>query len=354
MNKPNADIHVSSKNSPMPMGEHLDDSLGKWFRPTLALAVEERGLKPVFSRGTNAYDFDEGTALILNPRIEKTGDVYSVRVTPVTVAMDSIAVIRNIAPALGNGLPELNHPDVRALARDKAATNAVLAKVGLTKHYAKIGSPSEINDALAAIPEDRVVLKPRFGKKGQQIYRGTKAEIATQAGALDLAPGWVAEEELDLSLPVPLKGADAEQDELISLVNRNGLPKELRIYTFGRDSDGKLITSSVLRASMPGHEDFGQNLRVYIDETSIPEELTQKTAAIATEFEKTTGVKEMHLAVDWALAKRQSGVTAWLPMEINGTEPVLVYENENRAVSRDQAAKLAEQMYRISQKGGVR
>ncbi len=49
-----ADIHVPALREQVTGGEHLDVGLGNWGRPQLALALGDRGIEAVFSRGPDA------------------------------------------------------------------------------------------------------------------------------------------------------------------------------------------------------------------------------------------------------------------------------------------------------------
>lgn len=347
------DIHVPARSAGIPDVRYIDDGLAKWGRPELALALYERGVEPVFSRGPDAYDFVRGEAAILRPAIEMTGNGYKVTATPASVAVGSIHAIRNITRTLGNGAPELNHPIVRETARDKLATNAILDTIGLSKAYAAWDKDMPIDLALDGVPADRVVLKPRKGMRSRDIRFGTKAEIARIANAEIPEDGteWIIEEEVGFTPPLELRGLDAGQQELIDTVNDRRMPKELRAYSFGRDEAGDSVTMYVLRAAQLVTSHLSDDKWVFIDQDSVPEVVREKTESVLMAFEQATGVREMHVAVDWGLVTRQGqSEPEYLPTEVNGTEPQLIYRSDHPEVAAQQAGMLADQLERIAQK----
>lgn len=162
---------------------------------------------------------------------------------------------------------------------------------------------------------------------------------------------WIAEEKVDFSPPIAIKGLTQKDQEMIDYANQQGLPKELRAYTFGRDDDGRLITSHVLRTVNTGETRFGNDFWVYVDEDSVPDEVTRATDQVYERFAQHTGVAEMHLGIDWVYATEPGAdCPRWMVMEANGGEPQLVYEQDNKIVARDQTHKLAAQLHRIATK----
>lgn len=345
------DIHVPSRKTPTPAGRHIDAGLAGGGRPELALAIAEHGVRPIFSRG-GSYDFEHDQLHALSPHIRKNEDgIYEVTVEPIIVALGTIHAIRNVSKALGNGVPELNHPVVRGTTRDKVLTNRLLEKHGLAKAYAPLDHSQGIDSALDTLPADQVVLKPRNGMRSQGIHIGAKADLSRlyTEGAIDLSQDWILEERLDFSPPMLLKGIDEENQSRIDFANQHKLPKELRIYTFGRDDHGRLITSAVMRSARQGDTHFDNDDWVYIDPTSIPDEVLRKTDEFESTLSEHTGVREMHLGVDWTFARSQmADDPMWLPMEVNSGEPQLVYEHENPGLASEQSHLLASQLYRIA------
>jgi hypothetical protein len=353
MSKHLVDIHIANRRTPPPAGDYIDDRLTTWGRHTLALEIAERGMEVVFSRGPEAYDFDSSTVSILRPRIEKVEGLYKVWVKPDTICLSGVHAIRNITKVIGNGVPELNNPNVRAITRDKLITNNLLGRINLSKAYAAVDQNTGIGSALEALHADAVVLKSRRGSQSRNIHVGDKVSIANLFNSPEIdkeSMEWLVEEKLDFSPKVLVKGMTQEQQDKIDYANSHELPKELRIYSFGRDDEGRLITSPILRIAQLGDSNLANAERFGIDPESVPEELWRKTDEIVSAIEDQTGVKEVHLAVDWAYALRPStGTIEWLPMEINSGEPALMEESEDAALARDHAGKLADQLYRVAQ-----
>ncbi len=162
---------------------------------------------------------------------------------------------------------------------------------------------------------------------------------------------WIVEERLDMSQPLPLKGLGPQDDEKIAIVNKLGLPKELRAYSFGKDSSGKLATNFVMRASNKGDTHLDHDSWVYLDPDSVPAVMVEQTSAVMEALGLHTGIKEIHAATDWVYASSRSSPDAhWPPMEINATEPQLVFEQQHTATARLQVGMLADQMLRIASK----
>ncbi|HET7528715.1 MAG TPA: hypothetical protein VFJ84_00605 [Candidatus Saccharimonadales bacterium] len=356
MNKPIADIHVPKSSTEAPQGAYIDAGLANWGRPTLALALAERGMDTYFSRGAQSYDYESGIVSALKPAIRKIEGQYEARVEPVKLAMGSIDAIRNVAAALGHGLPELNHPLVRELARDKAESNRLFQTIELAKTFALVDPHQGIVPALEAMPGGSAVLKPRNGRTSQNVYVATKEEIAAiyHSGQLPEDREWMVEERLDFSPEIKVTGINGEEQEKINLLNTLKLPKELRVYTFGRTESDELIMSFVLRGAKKGEAMLIDDEWIYINPESVPAGVVHGSDKILKALQEKTGVKEVHVAVDWAYAiKSGEKDPVWLPMEINGSEPQLVFENENQQLAREQAGLLADQLYRIASKKGT-
>ena len=93
------------------------------------------------------------------------------------------------------------------------------------------------------------------------------------------------------------------------------------------------------------------NDRVFVDQESVPDELRDVTLSIMDGFRRESGVDEMHLGTDWVLTQTESGERLWVPREVNGGEPQLVYENEDVSVARYHATMLARQLRRVALAG---
>lgn len=344
-------IHVPSRKSPAPAGEHIDVGLKNWGRPELALALRELDMSVVFSRGPEAFDFENNMANVLVPSIKKVDGDYEVTVIPSVISIATIDAIRNVNQILGHNSPELNHPLLRASTRNKAISNDILKSVGHTKQYSVV-SNQNLEASLELITSDIVAFKPLAGSRSEGVVIATKAEIVqlVREGKIDLSKKWMVEEYLDNSPAMPIRGIDEQEQEKIDFANKNAIPKELRVYCFGRNDAGRLIHSYVLRIAPENHNNTLSNDKwVYIDPTSVPEEVLSQSDAIVKAFELNAGVKEIHIAIDWAYALRNGSTTAdWKPMEVNGGEPQLVYEKNNPAVAVEHAAKLADQLYRVA------
>jgi hypothetical protein len=343
------DYHIPSRQAGVPEHPYIDEGLPKWGRPDLVHALKERDVDVVFSRGTPAFDFETGKVLALKPSFKMEGGVLQVEAIPHVMAINAIGAIRNTSKVLGHDVPELNHPAVRAAARDKAVTNDILESIGLAKAFGLYANNS-LDTVLDNIPGQAVVLKPRTGMQSKGIAHYSKALLveAEKRGELD-GQDWVIEERLAFTPAIPIQGIDAEQQAIIEAANKQGLPKELRIHSFGRDQDGALLTSIVLRVAGNGDSDLSNDDWVYIDPASVPAALLEQNDQAVSAFEQYTGVREMHVAIDWAWAVSASNADPhWVPMEVNGSEPQLVFSSENSAVARHQTGLLADQLVRIA------
>lgn len=345
-------IHTPTKKTVSPSHVHIDETLVNWGRPELALALKEQGLDAVFTRGAGALDLESDRATILQPTIEKIDGKFVVTVEPAQISLSAISAFRNTSKPISTDrktLPELNHPRVRAAAKDKAVTNELAAQ--WSKKYAVLDTENP-TATLDLLDSDAVVLKPRAGMRSQGVSIGSKDQIAQviSSEAFVTSTAWILEEKLDFSPAVPVRGRTPKDQELIDVANKRGAPKELRVYTFGRNPDGSLITSYVLRASLGEEAGLGNDEWVFLDPESIPQEVIDASSAIAANFESHTSVKEMHLGIDWVYA-REFGKSdpRWINMEVNGSEPQLIYQSDNPEVSKEQVTLLAAQLGRIAE-----
>lgn len=343
------DIHV--------LGGADDDDLSSWGRPLLALALAERGLEVSFSSGVHAYDLDAGRVRILYPTLIKVDGLYEVISAPRTIELDTVDAIRSVGKPIRCAVPELNDPAVNELLFDKLVSNTLLEELDIGKSCAPVDFALGIEPALEAVPGRSAVLKPRRGVHGREVFLGDKADlaIAYELGLAKRDRDWIVEELLDLSSPFALAGTDAKEQEKIDNANREHRPRELRVHVFGSDADGELITNAVLRVAAAGHRSLGRDDWVYIDPESVPREVLAKTREIVRAIETATSVLEFHVAVDWVFARRHGDADPrWLPMEVNGGEPVLLNEWDNPAVATQQAGKLADQLHRVAERGSAR
>lgn len=343
------DIHV-------PDGA-VDDDLSSWGRPLLALALAERGLDVTFSCGVHAYELAAGRVSILQPTLIKVAGLYEVTTTPRTIELAAIDAVRNVAKPIGCGVPELNDPLVNSLLRDKLVSNTLLEGLNLAKSVAPVDLALGIEPALEAVPGRSAVLKPRRGMRSRDIFLGHKADltIAYELGLANRDREWIVEELLDLSFPFALAGTDAQQQEKIDIADRERRPRELRVHVFGWAGEGELVTSAILRVADPEDRCVGRGGWAYVDPESVPEDVLSKTGEIVSAIEKATSVLEFHVAVDWVFARRQDDADPrWIPMEINGGEPVLLDEWDDPVLASEQAGKLADQLHRVAERGSTR
>jgi hypothetical protein len=327
-------------------------------RPTLALALAERGVDVTFSRALEAYDLEAGRASVLRARFRRLGvGKYEVSTAPDSIPLEDIDAIRNIALPLGGGLPELNPPDVRNLTEDKFTANRLLAGLGLAKSFALLDRRAAIAEVLEAVPGPQVIVKPRGGARSRNIWVGPKERLEAlhAAGKVNLAGDWIVEELLDLTTPLQVRSADPGEQHKIDDANRQWFPKEIRVITFGRGPGGGLITSAVVRLGTTGDRYLGhraEDVWVTLDLASIPPALFAGTDRIAHAIEEASSTTEHFLAVDWALARRPTEPDpAWIPIELN-SGPELMWEQDDLAAARDQIGKLADQLCRVA--GGPR
>lgn len=348
------DLHLPAKKTEVPVGPHVDDALLNWARADLMLALSARAADVVVTRGANAFDFEGGQVSVQKPAIEQGQDDWKVTVTPDVIDIESIRAIRNVSRVIGHGVPELNTPLVRDLAKDKCATNALLGIAGYPKDWARAGGDISVSDALEAMTADDVVIKPQRGSKSQGIQMGTKARINAlfKLGAFDPEEEWVIEERFGFAPPITVEGMSADDQIRIDMANAEGSPKELRAFYFGENVDGPVL-SWVMRSARAGDDRVGRNEWIFVDQESVPEDLRVQTKFVADHFGAAAETRELHLAVDWMHVENHAGQTLWLPGEINGAEPQLVWRSENPHVAADQADKLAAQLIRIAKQGGT-
>lgn len=330
--------------------------MSSWSRPLLALALAERGLAATFSSGVHAYQLQAGRVSVLEPTLTKVDGFYEVSTVPRTVKLEAIDAIRNVSQPISCGVPELNDPLVNDLLGDKLLANELLEGLNLAKSFAPVDLALGIEPALEAVVGRAVVLKPRRGRHGRDIFLGDKADvrIAYELGLADWDREWIVEELLDLPLPFALAGTDAEQQAMADMADRERLPRELRVHAFGWAREGELVTSAILRVAEAEDRCLGQDSWVYIDPRSVPSEVLVKTGEIVTAIEQATSVREFHIAVDWVFAPRRDGDPRWLPIEINAGEPVVVNDWDEPTVAREQAGKLADQLHRVAERGSTR
>lgn len=357
MTEAHIDIHIPATKVPQPDEIFVDPQLNNWGRATLARELMDAGASVTFSRSKDAYDFETGEARVLTPVAlteSQEGPGYDIAVRPERTAIEGIQAIRNVTGPLRHGVPELNHPDLRAITADKINTNGLLATLGLAKEYAVVGPEDDPEAIIDSLHSREVVAKPRRGKQGMGVVMGTKQEVAAALkGAGPEITDMVIEERLAMKMPMPVRGINEVEQIKIEVANTNQMAKELRAYYFGKDGTGTPQIHYVLRVAKEGMHHLHGDSWVFVDQDSVPSELFDLTAKVADGFRKQSDNDEIHLGIDWVRAQAEDGSPYWIPMEVNGGEPQLVYETENRDVAREHARLLASQLLRVAQKGGT-
>ncbi len=106
-----------------------------------------------------------------------------------------------------------------------------------------------------------------------------------------------------------------------------------------------------MRVFPPGADDHW----ISVDSASIPSDIVPLSDRVAHALETATGVKEMHLAVDWVYASTaHSPIPRWLPMEVNANPAPTRYTHmKNPRLSEEQAGLLADQLARVAVSGST-
>lgn len=340
-------LHLPGTYWDVPGDPYVEKRLKEWGRAELIEGLLDRNLPVFISRGQEAFDHEHGVVHgmeVQDTRREKDGTI-SLQVESKRTSIKSLAVIRNITGVVGHGVPELNDPAVRAITRDKLKTNDLLATIGLAKLYAGWTPGESIDEALDRFRGDEVVIKPTHGKQSIGVELGTKADIAAYARKLSGSNiHFVIEERVHTTPLEGIKGRDKQQQAIIDLVRREGTASELRAFTFGPNQ-----TDFVLRVSESGGKTLADCLRVYIDPSSVPDEILMATELVEGAMRKEAGIKETHLGIDWV--QLDSG--AYVPMEINGGEPQLVYESDDKLTAERHVELVCQQLRRAALNGIV-
>lgn len=333
-------LHLPGSYAQDSSGSFVDDRLENWGRADIIGGLRDAGAEVVVTRGQAAFT----KAHVWGGIVTAVQDgIYLEMATRPKV---SVAVLRNVAGVIGGGVPELNHPDVRALASDKLATNQFLKKQGLAKPFAPWSPGEELSDAFDLITGDEVVLKPVRGKRGQGVVLGTKAEIAAHVSSTPLEGAFIIEQRLRTKPLENIRGRDKAEQEKIRTARAAELPSELRAYTFGFEGDEQQ-THFVLRVARPGANKLGDDGWVYIDQDSVPEEIHNSVRKLDLAVQQQTGVRETHLGVDWTAL--DSGL--YVPMEINAGEPQLVYMKDDQSTAKTHVNLVVKQLMRAARRG---
>ncbi len=355
MEHPIVAYHIPTRAKGSPDMPHIDDALAKYNRPEMLIAISDFGMDPVVSRGIDSYDIISGIAAVLRPTLKRDGHGdWQVHVVPDRIGTASISAFRTTTPLpiseVIDGIPQLNHRDVKKLA-NKSPANRLLARLGLGKGYVDLANyDNDFGQALLGADFDHLVIKPEDGKQSSNIHIGTKPELlkAINSGEIDTTMTWVIEEELDTTGSLPgLRGENDEQQRLLDAANSNNVPKELRIYTFGRQN-GVLAEEGVVRAAGKDERKLGNDKWIFVDQESLPDEVLLKTEKIEAIFREESGQPEIHIAVDWVFANVAGKGKIWVPMEVNGREPEFVRIASNPELAKRLIDKLAAQLYRMS------
>lgn len=297
------DIHVPKRAEPGPDSRHLDVGLSGYARPELAAALQAEGVGVTFSRGPSAYDHEAGVVNVLRPELERTGNDWTVHVTPDVTPIDSINAIRTTTRPLGHNLPELNHPDVRAVIRHPDLLQQVV-------------------DDAASSPVQRL------------------------AWAADQRPGqW---------LSLPLNAEFTSQSERLAAANLAG-HAVVRTMVFGRNNSepSQLAMTHIIRTADPGTRIQAEQFIAIQDVDTNPElqEIAAATANIHHSLTHHTGAQEIHFAVDWAL-RAVGDRKAYVPVGVFGAEPLMMPSRQNSDMASVQARYLAQQLVRVAENGG--
>jgi hypothetical protein len=312
------------------------------------MELQSLGATVTFSRGPDAYDFDQGVVRTLSPvEITREENTFTVMVQEQIVALESIGAIRNVTRLLGSGVPELNSPAARNLASDKYASNQMFGRAGIEKSFSLWTPGSDIDSIIDSFSMDDLVAKPQRGARSRGVTFGTKKEIAAYLESFDTeTEGMIIEERIDTRGAMDVRGLTQKDTDLIERANRDRIPKELRAFTFGREA-GEMQVYYLLRVAKNGGEDFKDVSWVYLDQTSIGDEVRQLVDVISTEFQHSSGAQEIHSAIDFVAVPTDSG-SKLIPMEINATEPHLVLAEYNPDISKLQTTMLAKQLIRVA------
>lgn len=331
-------------------GSTPEKGLLSWERPYLFERVRSHGTDVAVVRGAGSLDTDEAVARnVLRPeygagfqdvRIQQLGDA----------ALSHFGMLRTIvAPVEADHvLPTLNPTSLRRLARDKFRAGAVLLKpAGMYERgAAHMTEVSNLDDVLDSLDGRSFVAKPNNGQRSQGVAVGDKQAIRDFLSDID-AKNYLIEQKLDFSPPLPgLRGETDEDQARLERANRDGVNKEVRLYSFGPDA-----WSVVGRVARPGEADFRDDTWLFLDQDSVPAELFTAGAAILSTIDREVGTDDVNIAIDFVYTATDTDPDAkWRVMEVNAAEPQLVNRTQHETIGRAQHDLLARQIARIATK----
>ena len=326
----------------------LEKGLLSWSRPFLIDSIRSNGVDVDVTRGITSLRDIEGVATnVQRPRYDHSSN--GVEIEPKgEVALNEYGVLRNILAntALDSHVTMLNPTPVRSLIRNKYDTiEKILRPVGaLDRQVQLFDSSAAATEAIAAINGDAIVAKPNIGSRSQGVMVGDRRIIESQLTTMDVP--YLVEEKIDFghAFPSELRGYDENEQRRLDEANRTGVNKELRMFYFGQNQ-----WESVARIARPGETNFTDDKWLYVDDTTVPEEVRTISERVVRKLEDETGFEEMNIAVDFVYGTTDSNSEPhWQVMEVNGAEPQLVQLAQHAEIGRTQHGKLANQIARIA------
>lgn len=329
-------------------GSTMEKGLLSWSRPFLVESIRSNGVDVNVTRGITSITDQEGVAkAAYRPSYDSSHEQVSVHDRG-DVPLSHYGVLRNILAntALDNYVTMLNPTPVRSLLRDKYKTiDQVLRPVGALDRTVHLFDTSDsATELIAALGGDNLVTKPNNGARSQGVVVGNRQTVEQYLSTTEVPH--LVEEKIDFSQPFPseLRGYDENEQRRLDEANRTGVNKELRMFYFGDNQ-----WESVARIARPGETNFTDDKWLYIDDTTVPDQVRTLSERVVRQLEATTGYDEMNIAVDFVYGTTTSHPEPhWQVMEVNGAEPQLVQLAQHREIGRRQHTKLAHQIARIA------
>ncbi len=246
----------------------------------------------------------------------------------------------NQATGIGIESP-VNHYSVQNLGRDKRAMGElVLGPLG-------IGIPTyssdEAHQFLSQHPGKKVFAKPNNGSLGE----GARPidDVAALSG---IDEGDILQEFCDTTGRLPfLRPYTAADREALATVNRDGLEKETRMYTFFSScADGRVHKDfwPILRTRLPHGGKIARDsiMRTRIDPESVPAQYYSLAEACGDKIMQLTGARHLYIATDLGQGVTQLGQEKVIAVETNSRFPGLwEHASGAREMFADQAVIIA-------------
>lgn len=340
-------FHIPQRKQP-DSNTGLDVTLYTWGRTELIDAVRRQGVDLHITRGRDAFD-DPLAVDVLNPVID-TGSYTSAHALG-SRALTEYGAVRSVAGTLEHvrDIPILTDTRVRKIASDKLATVDLLSGLELHEGAHLVSPGQDLSELLASIKGDNVVLKPRRGSRSEGVIVVDKKTAEEAFKSRDNKDDdYIVEEKLDFSTPFPgsIRGYDEANQARLELANKDRANKELRTMYFG---NGKYCY--IARAARAGEADFRADDWVYIDQSTVPDDIIDIDQRVVQEIEERSGIKEFHIAIDKTFATTDTNKDPkWRVMEINAGEPQLVRSDQQPTIAAEHANLIAEQIARIARK----